>query len=218
MNKPDLSLEVSLWRKFPIVIGVDEVGRGAIAGPVVAGAVAFGIQNSEFRIQNEEIRIDDSKRLTEKQREKAAKWIKINCLGWAVGECSSFYINRHGIVKATHKAFRQAIKKLLTGVGSSHRFSHKKFLLVDAFYIKYVKGIGLKNQKAIVHGDQKSLSIAAASIIAKVYRDKLMKKLHKKHRHYLWNKNKGYGTKEHFKCVEKYGITLLHRKLFLHAI
>lgn len=210
MQLPNFRNEKTLWRKKYLVIGVDEVGRGAIAGPVVAAAVTFG----PAQIKNLGIRIDDSKRLTEKQREKASKWIKKNCLGWAVGEASASYINRYGIVKATHKAFRIAIKKLIDNYARV-RPLHKAFLLTDAFHIKYVKGIGLKNQKAIIHGDQKSVSIASASIIAKVYRDNLMRKLHKKHRKYLWYKNKGYGTKKHLMSVATYGITLFHRKLFL---
>lgn len=204
--KPDFSFEKKLWKKYPIVIGVDEVGRGALAGPVVAGAVVFNNINIT-------IKIDDSKRLTEKQREKGVKWIKKNCLAWAVGETSVYYINKFGIVKATEIAFRKAIKNLLSILKKE-----KTFLIVDAFYVKYVKGIGLKHQKAIIKGDQKSISIASASIIAKVYRDKLMRKLSLKFKHYGWDRNKGYGTKEHVAQISRSGISPYHRISFVSGL
>lgn len=136
-------------------------------------------------------------------------------------------INRIGMAKATRKAFRRAIsdaRKRLAGVID--------FLLADAFFIPFVPGLPTKRrkdekgrfrknpkgrQKAIIDGDQKSVSIAAASIIAKVYRDKLMLGLNKKSRYkkYGWGRNKGYGTKEHQLAIKKYGITRLHRKEFV---
>ena len=89
------------------------------------------------------------------------------------------------------------------------------FVLIDAFHIKYLRGIGLKNQKAIKKGDQKSISIAAASIIAKVFRDSLMQKLTKRYGKYRWGVNKGYGTKVHQEAILKYVATRLHRKQFV---
>lgn len=209
--KPSFFFEKRLWKKFPIVIGVDEVGRGAVAGPVVAGAVVF-FENQEAGIKNQGITIDDSKRLTERQRNIAQKWIKKNCL-WAIGSVSTSYINSHGIVKSTNKAFRQAIYKLLNKLNAEK----KVFLLADAFYIKYVQGIGLKNQKAIVKGDQRSLTIASASIIAKVYRDKLMvdHSTKSEFKKYRWNENKGYGTRYHLEAIKNHGICRLHRKEFV---
>lgn len=211
--KPNFSCEKKLWKKYPIVIGVDEVGRGALAGSVVTGAVAF----KAGQIKNKDIKIDDSKRLKHTQRVKSAKWIKKNCLASALGSSPVSYINRYGIVKATHRAFRVAIRELLKKVNTRSR----KYLLVDAFYIKYVREIGLKNQKAIIKGDQKSISIASASIIAKVHRDRLIAKLgnsNKKYRRYGWGRNKGYGTKEHIAAIKKFGATRHHRKLFLRNL
>ena len=198
MKLPNFSFEKKLWKKeYRVVAGVDEVGRGALAGPVVAGAVAFSPGASVL------VRIDDSKKLTSKQREKAYFWIRKNALVYGIGKASVVQIDKFGIKKATEIAFRKAIKNCAKRVD---------FLLIDAFFIPYVRGLRRKNQLAIINGDEKSVSIAAASIIAKVYRDRLMTKLNGK---YGWEKNKGYGTKDHQNALRKYGATRLHRKLFI---
>jgi ribonuclease HII len=122
-------------------------------------------------------------------------------------------INRIGIGKATYLAMRDIVKNLrlkLTG--------EKTFVLVDGFYVKYIRGVGLKNQKGIVHGDEISLSIAAASIIAKVHRDGLMRKLSNNYPHYGWGRNKGYGSLEHKIALQKLGATRLHRTDFIENI
>ncbi len=197
-----------------LVIGVDEVGRGALAGPVVAGATAIITNNPINQLPVEfwlELGIDDSKRLTPKKREELAKIIKENAF-WGIGEVSATYINSHGIVKATEKAMRLAIKYLRAKVKEK-----QCFVLIDAFQLKHVAGVGLKRQKGIIKGDQKSISIAAASIIAKVYRDNLMIRLHKKHPSYGWHNNKGYGTKEHLKSIKDFGAHKIHRKDFLNS-
>jgi len=262
MSKPDFSFEKKYWQKrYQFVIGVDEVGRGALAGPVVAGAAvlkngAAVLRNIRRAIQSKRaqkyndaifkrslkmvdiikrgrvaylqtIGIDDSKRLTAKKREILAKVIK-KYFYWGIGEGSVAEINRLGIVKATERAMRRALKSIKYQA-SSIKYKRKKdilntyylipntkfFLLVDAFYVKYIPGIGLRNQQAIIHGDQKSISIAAASIIAKVYRDALMQKLALRYIRYHWERNKGYGTKEHREAIKKYGITKQHRKDFV---
>lgn len=227
---PDFAFERKLWRKgFKVIAGADEVGRGAWAGPVVASAVAFA-PNSKLQILNSKIRINDSKLLSQKQREKAEKWIKKNCLAWGVGEASVSVINRLGLGKATQIAFRRAIaecnKRLVTTDYSLQqktkpvvrRLWTVDFLLIDAFYLPYTKGIKRKNQFAIVKGDTKSISIASASILAKVYRDKLMVRFAQKHKRYAWGQNKGYGTKSHQKAILKYGLTRLHRKQFVRNL
>lgn len=204
MKGPNFNYEKQVWKKgFVNIGGIDEVGRGSFAGPVVAGCVVFP---SDTKSPN--IRIDDSKRLSAKQREKASKWIKENALAWGVGEASVAQINKHGIKKASEIAFRKAIINCKVPVN---------YLLIDAFYIPYVKGLRRRNQKAIVKGDSKSFSIAAASIIAKVYRDGLMGRLgsNPKYKNYLWNKNKGYGTEEHRTAIKTFGPTKHHRKLFV---
>lgn len=227
---PNFSYEKKLWKRgFGFVAGADEVGRGALAGPVVGTAVVFLRFANLQALNYSNIRINDSKKLSAKQREKASKWIKRHSLAWGIGEVSVAVINKLGIAKATKMAFRKAIAKCNNRLQSTgYSLRHKKavvssqkavdFLLIDAFYLPYTKNLRRKNQLAIIKGDQKSTSIAAASIIAKVYRDKLMVELSRKYRRYGWNKNKGYGTKEHQEAIKKWGITRLHRKEFCRKI
>lgn len=191
-----------------MVVGIDEVGRGAWAGPVVAGGVVFA---PETKIPKG-VTINDSKQLTSPQREKAASWIRQNSLAWGIGEAPVSVINRVGMGKATKMAFRRAISQL---ADKSVKSIKPDFLLIDAFYIPYVRGLRRKNQKAIINGDEKSISIAAASILAKVYRDALMHKLSERYRLYKWGNNKGYGTKKHQSAIKKYGLTRFHRKAFV---
>jgi ribonuclease HII len=221
MTFPDFSNERKLYRQgYGLIVGVDEVGRGCFAGPVVAAAVAFApITNFQLPIYNqfsEKIIINDSKKLSSKQREAADKWIRKNALSFGVGAASVSQINKLGIKKATEIAFRRAIVNCKSVTGSAVKID---YLLIDAFYIPYVKGLRRRNQKPIIKGDTKSVSIAAASIVAKVYRDGLMRKLsnNSKYKKYQWRKNKGYGTKEHRDLIRKYGISDLHRKQFVET-
>lgn len=211
MTLPDFSFEKKVWKKsYRVVAGIDEVGRGCFAGPVVAAAVVFA-PNFKFEILNsKQIRINDSKKLNFKQREKSSYWIRRNALAYGIGKANVGEINKFGIKKASEMAFRRAIKNCGKRID---------YLLVDAFYIPYVKGLRRKNQTPIVKGDTKSVSIAAASIIAKVYRDKLMRAISEdpKYKKYRWQENKGYGTLRHRKAIMKYGITKLHRKKFVET-
>lgn len=184
--------------------GVDEVGRGAFAGPVVAAAVVWG-KNQKI-ILPASVKIDDSKKLKPRQRERAGAWIRENASGWGIGEVGPAVINRAGLGLATKMAFRQAVADLKT------RLPAVDFLLIDAFFIPYVKSLRHKRQKAIVNGDEKVVSIAAASILAKVHRDSLMRKLARKHTAYGWGRNKGYGTAQHQRAIRRHGVTRLHRK------
>ncbi|MBI4100803.1 ribonuclease HII [Candidatus Microgenomates bacterium] len=212
---PDFSEEKKLWKKsFRVVIGVDEVGRGSWVGPLVVAACAF---SQSGKIQIEKLGIDDSKALKTRHREKLSELIKKHCLGWSIGEVGVGTINRIGVGKATNVAMRKAVGSLFKKLNHGRTSPQKTFVLIDAFYIRYLRGLGLKNQKAIIHGDEKSISIAAASILAKVYRDKLLRGLAKKHPQYRWGRNKGYGTKEHQGAILKYGITKLHRKKFVET-
>ncbi len=204
---PSFEFEMSLDDGF-VVIGVDEVGRGALAGPVVAGAVCL-LGDRGFWLKQG---IDDSKRLSAIRREELSKiiWKNAAC---GIGGVSVAYINSHGIVKATEKAMRQAIKAVQGKIASNQG----QFLLIDAFNLMFVPKIGLKQQKAIIKGDQKSISIAAASIIAKVYRDKLMDELAYKQTRYGLDGNKGYGTKLHIEAIKHHGVSKIHRKLFVRG-
>lgn len=208
----ELKYEKKYWEKGQIVAGADEVGRGAFAGPVVAAAVVFdNIDSAKFRIfTREEIVIKDSKLLSSKQRKKATEWIKVNCSEFGIGKASVSEINKLGIAKATRRALRRAIAIIQNKLPINH-------LYADAFYIPYINGIPQKNQTAIVKGDNKVFSIAAASIIAKVYRDELMCKLAQEHNHtkYFWESNKGYGTRSHRDAIREYGITEHHRIQFV---
>lgn len=197
MVKPTFNEERFLWSAgYKYIAGVDEVGRGCFAGPVVAAAV---ILPQEFPRMFE---INDSKRLPAKKRESLAKVIKKFALSFSIAEVSVEIINKLGIGKAAQEAFKIAVEGL-----------HLKpdFILIDAFYIDNLRR---ENQKPIVHGDSLSISIAAASIIAKVYRDDLMQKLHNKYAQYDFCTNKGYGTKKHQEAIGKNGLCDLHRKSF----
>lgn len=194
---PTLNFENDLWRKgFRVVCGIDEVGRGCFAGPVVTAAVCFppDVSLPEGLLE--------SKQLKPRQRERLEKEIKAKSLAWSIAEVSVGEINKVGIGKATQIAFRKAIKNLP---------QEPDHILIDAFYVKH---LNRKKQQAIKGGDLICASIAAASVIAKVYRDKLMKALHKKYPQYGFAKHKGYGTKKHQEAIRKYGLCRLHRKSF----
>ena len=213
--------------------GIDEVGRGCFAGSVVAGCVVFKNKTAVEQLNNETIVINDSKKLTSLQRERANKWIKQKAIIWGIGEVSAGVINRIGMTKATQMAFRRAVNN--TNRKLENRSKNRiQFLLIDHFFAPYIRGLPMvrkqarrnrnlkdsrSRQKAIVNGDEKSLSIAAASIIAKVYRDKEMISLNKKSRYkkYGWDRNKGYGTREHRKAIKREGITKYHRRQFVET-
>lgn len=224
---PNLEFEKKLWQKGNrYVCAVDEVGRGSFAGPVVAGAVI--LQNTSVKLPGQP-KIDDSKKMTARQREAADKWIRKNSLAWGIGETTVGKINKLGMGKATKIAFRKAISETRRRLGKPI-----DFLLADAFFVSHVPGLPTKRRKnkrgkyrssangrqlAIIHGDEKSVSIAAASVIAKVYRDRLMARLGEtsKYKKYGWAKNKGYGTKIHQNAIQRYGVTRLHRRVFVET-
>tara|TARA_B100000963_G_C22595289_1_gene657525 strand:- start:1227 stop:1805 length:579 start_codon:yes stop_codon:yes gene_type:complete len=177
-----------------IIAGVDEVGRGSLIGPVYAAAV---ILNRNINKKD----IKDSKKLGRIDREKLAKYIKKNST-WAVGSASVKEIEKLNILKASLLAMKRAIKKLKI---------KPNLVLIDGN-----KSPELKNYitKTIIKGDQKIKEISAASIIAKVSRDKLMLKMSDRFKKYKWDLNAGYGTKDHINAIRKYGITCFHRKTF----
>lgn len=190
-------IEKRLWEKgYKLVCGIDEVGRGCFAGPVVAGAVIF----SPDCIIPEGLA--DSKLLSPKKREELSLKIKESCVCWSYGEASVEEINVLGIGKATQLAFIRSIENLTLQCD---------FAIIDAFFIdQYDRN----KQMPIKGGDKLSVSIAAASIIAKVYRDNLMEKLHQEIPEYGFDVHKGYGTKKHQEAIKKNGLSKLHRKSF----
>lgn len=197
MITPTLQFETSLWNLgYSYVCGLDEVGRGCFAGPVVVGAVIFS-PNSNLPDG-----IKDSKLLKPERRVELAEGIRQCAYAWAIGESSVEMINRVGIGKATQIAFYNAVKS----------FKHiPDYLLIDAFY---VNNIDRNKQKPIKDGDKVCMSIAAASIIAKVYRDQLMIRLDGEHPQYGFARHKGYGTKFHQEAIKKHGLSKLHRTSF----
>ncbi len=185
-------------RKKKLIAGVDEAGRGPLAGPVVAAAVIF--DKKTFHKE-----INDSKQIPEKKREELYKWIIENCLSYGVGIIDHEEIDEINILQASLKAMKQA---------AAHLSPPPNLILIDGSK-SFVSEI---ETKTVVKGDAKSFSIAAASIIAKVTRDKIMKKAHEKFPEYMWERNKGYATKAHREAVKKFGPSPFHRKTFLNRI
>ena len=177
-----------------IIAGVDEVGRGSLIGPVYASAV---ILNKSI---NKKL-LKDSKSVPKDKRELLSKYIKKNSI-WAIGKASVDEIDKINILQASLLAMKRAIKKL------KKKPSH---VLIDGNKIPDLKECNLK---AIIKGDQKIASISAASIVAKVARDKFIATLAKKNKGYSWDQNFGYGTKQHLKAIKKLGINKHHRKTF----
>jgi len=219
MRYPNLSEEKKLWRKgYKNVVCLDEAGRGPLAGPVVAAAVTMdsrictnrttNITNNsrKFVFKFVDIRgIRDSKKLSPIKREKFYKILtKQPSIRWGVGIVSEKVIDKINIKNAAELAMERALRKLKTKPG---------FLIIDGINLKNKK---LKNiaHKLIIKADEKVLSCAMASIIAKVTRDKIMMKYHKKYPKYGFKKHKGYPTKKHFSMLKKYGPCKIHRKSF----
>lgn len=212
MKFPNFNEEKKLCRKgYRFAVGLDEAGRGPLAGPVVAGAVAF--RNFKFPILKQ---VKDSKKLSFEKRERAYKMI-VSCsdIMWGVGIVSEKIIDKINILEATKLAMKKAVDNLI-----KHKYCHKLgdrliygntcFLLIDGNF-----GLNINlPQKSIIKADEKVFSVATASIIAKVTRDRLMQKYHKKYPQYGFNQHKGYGTKEHFANLEKFGPCKIHRKSF----
>ena len=177
-----------------IIAGVDEVGRGSLVGPVYAAAVIL------IKSVNKKI-LKDSKKLSKSKREIIAKYIKKNSV-WAIGKASVKEIEKINILHASLLAMKRAIIKLK---------KKPTLILIDGNKLPRIKNYKLNS---VVKGDQKIASISAASIIAKVTRDRMITILGKKFKNYHWDKNYGYGTKQHMKAIKILGITSHHRKNF----
>lgn len=215
--KPNFKEERKLWRSgIKYVIGIDEVGRGAFAGPIVAGAVVFPRISKVTKKLSGLKKINDSKLLKANIRRKLASKIKKYSLFYALAEVKISVINKSGIGEANKMVFRKVVNKIIEQIKEDlgrKIGKNEYFLLADGLPTKYIHG-GLKSQIAIIKGDRKSITIAAASIIAKVHRDSLMRDLSRKFHHYKFSRNKGYGTKAHQKALQKYGLTDVHRTSF----
>ena len=179
---------------YGLIAGVDEAGRGPLAGPVVAAAVIIPLDVELAGIR-------DSKKMTEMSREKAFPVIHRKAITTGIGVVSHRYIDKLNILKASLEAMKQAVLSL---------DPQPEFLLVDGINMIHLP----IPQRCLKKGDQISLSISAASVIAKVYRDRIMRSYHEIYPVYGFDKNKGYGTPGHFAALKKYGPSPLHRLTF----
>jgi len=183
--------------------GIDEVGRGAIFGPVFSAVVVLSEKN-KFILKKFDVK--DSKQLTAKKRKLLLPNILLLSSDYGIGQSSAREIDKLGIRVATELSMIRALKKL--------KEKPSELIIDGPLLLRPWDGI----QRNIVSGDSKFISIASASIVAKVSRDNLMERLEKKYSGYLIFKNKGYGTKEHFSIIKENGITTLHRKSFLKKL
>lgn len=203
MSNPNLEIEKVYWSQGKLVIGIDEAGRGCLAGPVVAAAIAFPI--NFFLNQNvNHIKINDSKRLTKLEREIAFNFIKENSIYFSYAIIDNSIIDKYNILQATQIAMNICL--------NSNKFENS-VALVDGNYFQNLHDIEFKT---IIQGDSKSLTIAAASIVAKVIRDRfVIEFLHNLFPNCGFREHKGYATKRHFDAIQKYGKTPFHRNSFL---
>lgn len=188
--------EKTLWKEgYNRVMGLDEVGRGCLCGPVVAAGV---ILHPGSRLNE---RINDSKTIGKNEREELAENIREEAAFWTIQECNPAEIDQLNILKASLKAM---------GKCTETEGADPDFLLVDGNRF----GDHLIPRQCVVRGDSRSISIAAASILAKVYRDRLMAQLHEEYPYYGWDSNVGYPTRKHYEGLTKMGYTVHHRKSF----
>lgn len=191
------------YAEFNLICGIDEVGRGPFAGPVVAGAVILP--------KDEEILyLNDSKKLSEKKREELYDIIMDKAMAVGLGQETNEVIDEINIKRATHSAMRKAIKDL-KNPKTGEMFT-PDILIVDA---EHIPNVDIR-QVGIIKGDAKSISIAAASIIAKVTRDRMMVEYDKIYPGYDFAGNKGYGTAAHIAAIKELGMTPIHRRTFVH--
>ena len=198
---PDIKLEKELWRKgVKYVAGIDEAGRGPLAGPVCAGVVIISKENEILPL------IRDSKTMSEKQRESAYDFIIHNCLAYGVYMISSQKIDKLGIQEAVKMAMEGAL------INAEEMLGEKaEYLIIDGNNVETIDGYSLEKIK---DGDAYHYSISAASIIAKVTRDRYMKKMALKYPIYGFERHVGYGTKTHIEAIKEYGICPIHRRSF----
>ncbi|HQO08963.1 MAG TPA: ribonuclease HII [Clostridiales bacterium] len=195
LNGQLFKYETELYLKgYRLIAGVDEAGRGPLAGPVVAAAVIF---KQGVAIEG----VNDSKKLSEKTRERLFYEIRKNAVSYGVGMIPNGRIDEIDILRATFEAMKRAVSRLSV---------EPDYILIDGRDAPF----DTKNQSAIIKGDSLSYSIAAASIIAKVTRDKLMNFYDRIYPLYGFAKNKGYATHEHIEAIKKYGRCSIHRKSF----
>ena len=189
-------IEDKVWSEDPAkyIIGADEVGRGSFAGPICAAAVKINYSHLALLTN-----VKDSKKLSAKKREEIFSMVEENNIEYSFNESSNTFIDQFGIKNANEKVLTDSISDIYTG---------NEIVYVDHFKINDFKSI------SVVRGEDNCRAIALASIIAKVLRDSLMIKFSEKYPEYSFEKNKGYGTKDHREAISKYGLSNIHRKSF----
>ena len=189
-------IEDKVWSEDPTkyIIGADEVGRGSFAGPICAAAVKINYSHLALLTN-----VKDSKKLSAKKREEIFSMVEENNIEYSFNESSNTFIDQFGIKYANEKVLTDSISDIYTG---------NEIVYVDHFKINDFKSI------SVVRGEDNCRAIALASIIAKVLRDNLMVKFSEKYPEYSFEKNKGYGTKDHREAISKYGLSNIHRKSF----
>ena len=189
-------IEDKIWSENPnkFIVGADEVGRGSFAGPICAAAVKINYSHLELLAN-----VKDSKKLSSKKREEIFSIVQKNNIQYSFKEALNTFIDQFGIKNANEKVLNDSISDIYTG---------NEAVYVDHFKINNFKAI------SVVRGEDNCRAIALASIIAKVLRDNLMIKFSEKYPEYSFEKNKGYGTKDHRKAISKYGLSNIHRKSF----
>lgn len=185
------------------VIGVDEVGRGPLAGPVTVCAAAVRRGTKLTPLKNG-VKLDDSKKLTAKSREAWAKKLKASDVAFAIASVTPAVIDRVNISCAANLAVKRSLKKL----------AEEKGIPTDRSIIFLDGGLFAEGGRTMIRADQKINAVRAASVLAKVHRDKYMKKLSKKYPAYGFENHKGYGTKMHLAAIKKHGLSPVHRKTF----
>ena len=209
-------------KRIKYIIGIDEVGRGPLAGPVVVAALAvptkLRIKNAELRKNFKSAKLRDSKKLSLKQREIWFEYVKKHPkIFYAIASVSPKVIDKINISNAANLAATRAFQKLvnsyaIASVLTKNNNVNVKIFLDGGLYLN--KKYPRLSASTIIKGDEKIPVISFASIVAKVTRDRMMRKLHKKYPQYGFDKHKGYGTKKHFKAIRKHGLSPIHRKSF----
>ena len=206
--------EKELNKKYNIIVGIDEAGRGPLAGPVVAGACAVkNISDFDFVTSEDKWKlVRDSKSLSQKQREEALEFVREKFFV-GIGKCSPRAIDEINILQATFLAMKKAFDALEKEIDKHSVYADAETMIVMVDGNQLLPNF-TREQMSIAQGDKISKSIAAASIVAKVVRDKIISGYDKDYPEYGFAKHKGYGTKEHMEALKKYGATEIHRKSF----
>ncbi len=204
LKAPALSRERAAWAEGQLLVGVDEVGRGPLAGPVVAAAVAFPPFAGRI------LRLRDSKVLTARRREQLASLILRRAAAIGLGAASPRVIDRINIRVATALAMRRAVARAVGPVAPRCRVT----ILIDGLPLPELG----RQHEALVDGDALCYSVAAAGVVAKVVRDRLMLRLARRHPAYAWDSNMGYGTREHLDAIHQVGPSPHHRRSFMPVV